>query len=227
MTSAASGGTRGAWIVSGAGSPARCAATSCCALARPAKGWHPASSSYATTPQAWRSARWSTPSPAACSGAMDAGVPSEVPTCVSVPAMVPLAAVDGSAREAASAFAMPESVAAAAPPVSSTFSGLMSRCTTPCASAWAMARAASRSTAAASRIGNGPAVIRPRNSARRSALPPAPGRAPPPPLGGRARCPRRRTRATCRRPRARGRACRRRRARPGFGRAGDRPCWRG
>ncbi len=71
------------------------------------------------------SARWSIfASPAACSGAMYAGVPIEVPTCVSVAPPTPV-------RAALMAFAMPKSVTTAVPPESSTLSGLMSRWTTP------------------------------------------------------------------------------------------------
>src|SRR5436305_1166207 len=71
------------------------------------------------------SARWSTSgSPAACSGEMYAGVPIDVPICVSV-------APPDSVRDAEMAFAMPKSVTTAAPPDSSTLSGLMSRWTMP------------------------------------------------------------------------------------------------
>ena len=54
---------------SGAGVSPKCAAMSCCGVVFPANGCCPASSSYATTPHAYRSARWSVAgSPAACSG---------------------------------------------------------------------------------------------------------------------------------------------------------------
>src|SRR3954447_9084905 len=70
------------------------------------------------------SARWSTPaSPVACSGAIYAGMPITVPTCVSVASVA-------SVRAALTAFAMPNSVTTAASPESSTLSGLTSRCTT-------------------------------------------------------------------------------------------------
>ena len=72
-----------------------------------------------------------------------------VPTCVSVP---PGACV----FDAASALAMPKSVTTAAAPESSTLSGLMSRCTTPCSCAYASARATSRSTEIASATGSAP-----------------------------------------------------------------------
>ena len=39
-------------------------------MVRPSNGGRPASISYSTTPSAYRSARWSTASPAACSGAI-------------------------------------------------------------------------------------------------------------------------------------------------------------
>ena len=65
-------------------------------------------------------------SPAACSGAMYAGVPIDVPSCVSVDPCAPL-----SVRESLNALAMPKSVTTAVPPESSTLSGLMSRCTMP------------------------------------------------------------------------------------------------
>ena len=55
---------------------------------------------------------------------MYAGVPIDVPTCVSV-------APGADVRAALIAFAMPKSVTTAVPPERSTLSGLMSRCTTP------------------------------------------------------------------------------------------------
>ena len=74
-------------------------------------------------------------SPTACSGAMYAGVPSDVPSCVSVRRRC----VTASRADAVIAFAMPKSVTTPLPPESSTLSGLMSRCTTPCACAYASA----------------------------------------------------------------------------------------
>ena len=75
------------------------------------------------------SARWSVAgSPAACSGAMYIGVPTAVPSWVSVAPAGPWAA-------AAMALAMPKSVTTAVWPESRTLSGLMSRWTTPCS--WA------------------------------------------------------------------------------------------
>ena len=62
--------------------------------------------------------------PSACSGAMYAGVPMAIPTCVSV-------APPADKRDAEIAFAMPKSVTVALPAESSTLSGLMSRCTMP------------------------------------------------------------------------------------------------
>ena len=63
-------------------------------------------------------------SPAACSGAMYAGVPTAVPSCVSV-------APAGFSCAAAIALAMPKSATTAVRPESRMLSGLMSRCTTP------------------------------------------------------------------------------------------------
>ena len=71
------------------------------------------------------SARWSTTSPATCSGAMYPGVPSEEPGLVMVfvfPAF---------SRAASMAFAMPKSETTAVPPDRRMLSGLMSRCTMP------------------------------------------------------------------------------------------------
>ena len=74
------------------------------------------------------SARWSVAgSPTPCSGAMYTGVPITTPNVVSPLWPSPVAAV--------SALAMPKSVTMPMPPVRSTFSGLMSRCTTPCSCA--------------------------------------------------------------------------------------------
>ena len=73
--------------------------------------------SASTTPAENTSARASTASPRACSGAMYAGVPEIVPT-----------------RRLAAARAMPKSMTTTRPArVSITFSGLMSRCTRPAA----------------------------------------------------------------------------------------------
>ena len=60
-------------------------------------------------------------SPAACSGAMYAGVPSAMPIEVSAPVPV----------ESATAFATPKSVTSACLPENSTLSGFTSRCTMP------------------------------------------------------------------------------------------------
>ena len=99
------------------------------------------------------SARWSVAgSAAACSGDMYAGVPIDVPICVSVPP-------GASARAALSAFAMPKSVTTAEPPVRSTLSGLMSRWTIPRSCAYASAFATSRSTPITSVIGSAPCAI--------------------------------------------------------------------
>ena len=71
MTASTSGaGIDGSLEPIGAGVSAMCAATSCCAVVRPANGCAPVSSSYAITPHAYRSARGSTADPTACSGAM-------------------------------------------------------------------------------------------------------------------------------------------------------------
>jgi len=66
-------------------------------------------------------------SPAACSGEMYAGVPTDVPSCVRELSATGVSVV----LAAVSAFAMPKSVTTAVPPESRTLSGLMSRCTTP------------------------------------------------------------------------------------------------
>src|SRR3990172_6607359 len=80
------------------------------------------------------SARWSTCGSAdACSGAMYAGVPSATPIVVIV--LRPVASL--------TARATPKSVTSACRPESITLSGLMSRCTTPCACASASASASS------------------------------------------------------------------------------------
>ena len=92
---------------------------------------------------------------------MYAGVPSDVPTCVIVP---PGACV----LDAASAFAMPKSVTTAVPLDSSTFSGLMSRCTMPCACAYASACATLRRIARDSSNGMRPADNRARNESPRT-----------------------------------------------------------
>jgi len=66
------------------------------------------------------------------------GVPNEKPICVrDPPGAVPWRAVE-------IAFATPKSVTTAAPPESSTLSGLMSRCTIPRSCAYASAVATSR-----------------------------------------------------------------------------------
>ena len=94
-------------------------------------------------------------SPAACSGAMYAGVPIAVPSCVSV-------APAGFACAATIAFAMPKSATTAVCPESRTLSGLMSRCTTPCSCAYASAFATSRRMSTACAIGTGPSASRAR-----------------------------------------------------------------
>ena len=126
ITSALSaGGTDGRFIVTGTGVVVTCAASTCCG-AIPLNGGRPQSISYAIAPTAYRSARWSTcGSAAACSGAMYAGVPSATPSEVSVE---PFA-------ESLTAFATPKSVTIACWPEMRMLSGLMSRCTTPCACA--------------------------------------------------------------------------------------------
>ena len=68
---------------------------------------------------------------------MYVGVPMATPANVSVST--------GTRADAASAFATPKSVTMAEPAEMSTFSGLMSRCTTPCACEYARAEAISRS----------------------------------------------------------------------------------
>jgi len=101
------------------------AASSACG-ARPANGGWPTSISYAITPHAYTSARASTCGSAlTCSGAMYAGVPSVTPMEVSP--------VAPAGPDSLIALATPKSVTMAAPLDSSTLSGLMSRCTTPCA----------------------------------------------------------------------------------------------
>ena len=82
---------------------------------------------------------------------MYAGVPIDVPTCVNV-------AATGPVRAAEMALAIPKSVTTAVPPESSTLSGLMSRCTTPRACAYAKARATSRRTLVVSVIERAPSV---------------------------------------------------------------------
>ncbi len=72
-------------------------------------------------PAAYRSERWSTALPSACSGERYCGVPMTMPVWVIV-----LAAP-------VSARAMPKSITLTAPPVVMiTLAGLMSRCTMPC-----------------------------------------------------------------------------------------------
>jgi len=95
-------------------------------------------------------------SPAACSGAMYAGVPMDVPICVS-------AALPELVRDALMALAMPKSVTTAAPPEMSTLSGLMSRCTTPRACAYASARDTSRRMLTTSLTASGPRASRSRS----------------------------------------------------------------
>jgi hypothetical protein len=65
-------------------------------------------------------------------------------------------------REALMAFAIPKSVTTAVPPDRSTLSGLMSRCTTPRACAYASALATSRNTPITSMIASGPRASRAR-----------------------------------------------------------------
>ena len=144
-----SGGVSGRSSSTGRGISVICATSSFCG-ASPLNGARPVSSSYATQPNAYRSARWSTAGSAAtCSGAMYAGVPNDVPNCVSVaPVTWPRASLN--------ALAMPKSVTTAEPPERSTFSGLMSRCTTPCSCAYASARATSRRMLMTSVIGSAP-----------------------------------------------------------------------
>jgi hypothetical protein len=84
---------------------------------------------------------------------MYAGVPSDMPVPVSD--VRPVAVDDDE-----SAFAMPKSVTTATPPLSSTLSGLMSRCTTSCACAYASARATSRRMPSTSASGSAPAPRR-------------------------------------------------------------------
>ena len=84
---------------------------------------------------------------------MYAGVPIPAPACV-------IEAFDALLCAAENAFAMPKSATTAAPPDMRMLSGLMSRCTTPCACAYCNARATSRSTLSASVIGSGPSRAR-------------------------------------------------------------------
>jgi hypothetical protein len=108
-------------VFSDAGVSVKWAATSAVAVVCRAKGCAPERSSYAITPHAYRSARWSVlESPTACSGDMYAGVPIDVPIDVSVP---PGACV----VDAESAFAIPKSATTAVPDDNRMFSGLMSR----------------------------------------------------------------------------------------------------
>ena len=89
-------------------------------------GCFPVSISYATTPVEYRSARGPTRSASTiASGAMYVGVPMAMPGEVT-PLCEPGPAI---------AFAMPKSASSAFVPDRKMFSGLMSRCTTPCA--WA------------------------------------------------------------------------------------------
>src|SRR5258706_9221593 len=93
------------------------------------------------------SARWSMfGSPAACSGAIYAGVPSATPT--EVRPLWPFAWL--------TAFATPKSATTAWLPESRTLSGLMSRCTMPRAWAYARASATSLRMRTASRTGSAP-----------------------------------------------------------------------
>ena len=103
------------------------------------------------------SARWSTTSAAACSGAMYCGVPIEVPTRVSV------SFLDWLCSATDSALATPKSATHADPPESSTLSGLMSRCTTPRACAKASARATSLRMLTVCAIDSGPRASRVRS----------------------------------------------------------------
>ena len=143
------------------GASAMCAAIICCEVFRSAKGCDPVSNSYAITPQEYRSARASTSSPTACSGAMYAGVPSDVPTCVSVPP-------GASVFETSSALAIPKSVTTAVPEEMSTFSGLMSRWTIPCPCAYASACATFRRMPMPSPSGTRPTLKRARNESPRT-----------------------------------------------------------
>ena len=95
-------------------------------------------------------------SPAACSGAIYAGVPMLVPICVSV-------APPDEVRAALMAFAMPKSVTTATPPEMSTLSGLMSRCTTPRWCAYASAFDTSRRMPITSGTASGPRERRERS----------------------------------------------------------------
>jgi hypothetical protein len=88
---------------------------------------------------------------------MYAGVPSAIPVEVSVSA-APSACSRRWSRDAASALATPKSVTSAIPPVTSTFSGLMSRWTTPFSCAYANALAISRSNRVASVTGISPVL---------------------------------------------------------------------
>ena len=82
-----------------------------------------------------------------------------MPTCVSSADTEP-----SCVRDTLMAFAMPKSVTTAAPPDSRMFSGLMSRCTTPSACAYASARATSRRIPVDSANVSGPPfAIRPRS----------------------------------------------------------------
>ena len=97
----------------------------------PVKGGTPVNISKSTHPRLYWSERASITSPVACSGLMYSGVPMAMPARVSRADE----AVDSVAVPCSSARATPKSATTAWPPLSRMFSGLISRCTTPCA--WA------------------------------------------------------------------------------------------
>ena len=153
ITSAASaGGKFERRLAIDSGTSPTCAARRFCGV-RPTNGGCPVSSSYASTPNAYTSARWSMAGSAvACSGDMYAGVPSATPNDVRPPWSALL--------DAESAFATPKSVTIALPPESNTLSGLMSRCTIPRSCAYANAATISRRIRIASLTGNSPCRAR-------------------------------------------------------------------
>ncbi|WBV44964.1 hypothetical protein PFY06_17815 (plasmid) [Pseudoroseomonas cervicalis] len=88
----------------------------------PENAFSPVSSWYSTVPAAQMSARWSAGSPRSCSGAMELGVPSTVPSRV---------IAESSSREMPKSVILTRGDAASSASSSMMLAGLMSRCTTP------------------------------------------------------------------------------------------------
>ena len=96
-------------------------------------------------------------SPAACSGDMYVGVPTDIP----VPVRFAPSDSSDAVRAATSARATPKSASTACPSSSRMFSGLMSRCTIPLRCAYASASATSIRMRTASRTGSFPTLLEP------------------------------------------------------------------